>query len=101
MKKYSWSDIKVTINLEKAKAETPAAKPQKRQVTREEFESFIHRYPSKLEKDFYAIADPPWLLYHDFERGEGWDALVAGVHMCSDRSGGAEPDEYWIFREAQ
>lgn len=99
-KPWRKSPIVVTFNPNATTTRESEPEPYRRQVTREEFDAFIATYPRPLKRDVYAIADPPWCNYHDFTIGEGWDSLVAGVHLKHEPARGEHgPNEYWIFVE--
>lgn len=73
----------------------------KRKVSKEEFNNFITGYPKPLEKDVYAVVDPPILSFNDFSDGKVWpESVVAFISLGADQYGRfatkEENDEYCI-----
>jgi hypothetical protein len=48
--------------------------PHMIEVTKEEFESFVKAYPSKLHFDITGISEPPYASYNDFTLGD-WPSV--------------------------
>lgn len=60
-------------------------------VSKEEFDTFIKNYPRKLDRDVCGICDPPAISYNDFELANRWPwSIVASTMLYSD-----DPDDYW------
>jgi len=53
-----------------------------KQVSREQYESFVASYPNKLSYDVTCICEPPMGSYNDFSDGKVWpESMVAKVRM--------------------
>lgn len=58
-------------------------------VSLEEYQSFLDSYPRKLRFDVYAVCEPPSCTYNDFELANRWPYSVIA------RNSGGEPCEYY------
>nr|DAK83881.1 MAG TPA: hypothetical protein [Caudoviricetes sp.] len=56
-------------------------------VTEEEFRSFIDAYPRKLVRDVCGISDPPAVSYNDFELGVWPFSIVASTFLYDKNPG--------------
>lgn len=70
--------------------------PKWKNVTKEELEKFVRKYPRKLEKHEVMICSPPLLTYNDFEIGEYPDSVVAKEWQGTDREG-----DLWYMPESE
>ena len=69
--------------------------PLMQDVTKEEFYDFIEKYPRLLIRDVYAVCDPPYVSYNDFELANRWPhSVVASTAPYSD-----DPDDWWYEPE--
>ena len=64
------------------------AEPKREKVDKETFKNFIKNYPRKLERDVYAVYDPPLITYNDFELANRWPhSVVAFTYGYEDNPG--------------
>ena len=62
-------------------------------VSEQEFIDFINNYPRHLDRDVYAVCEPPSITYNDFELANRWPySIVASTHMFSD-----DPNDYYYY----
>jgi|TARA_A100001391_G_scaffold33224_2_gene17976 hypothetical protein len=55
---------------------------ESKEVSAEEFNTFLENYPFPLEKDVTGISEPPTLTYNDFSEGKVWpESVVCSVHL--------------------
>ena len=71
------------------------------EVSKEEFDKFIHDYPRKLEKDVAGMYEPPLLTFNDFMVAPMWPrSVVASVmlyeHGYPNDDGSKRPNKYFI-----
>lgn len=60
-------------------------------VSKEEFSDWLSKYPRKLERDVYAVVDPPAVSYNDFELADKWPySIVARTSAYSE-----DPKDYF------
>ena len=57
-------------------------------VSKQEFIEFLKSYPRPLERDVYAISDPPTITYNDFQLANRWPySVVARTWLYDDKEG--------------
>ena len=49
-----------------------SVEPVFKNVTKQEYEKFIHMYPRKLEMNAYGVCEPPLITANDFELAQMW-----------------------------
>ena len=55
-----------------------------KEVSKEEFTSFIETYPNKLEQDVAQFFEPPLITFNDLTDGKMWpDSVIA--HIIGDK----------------
>jgi len=70
-----------------------------KQVTKEEFNSFLDSYPVGLNVDKAMMFEPPIKSYNDFYSGLIWpESIVAYIKLRSETSLGGQ-DEYYIVKK--
>lgn len=53
-----------------------------KEVSFEEFNTFLKNFDKPLEKDVTGISEPPTLTYNDFSEGKVWpESVVAAVSL--------------------
>lgn len=63
---------------------------KKKEVSKEEFEDFIKKYPRTLTYDCFGAFEPPAISYNDFELANRWPySIVASTFAYSD-----DPKDY-------
>ena len=63
----------------------------------DEAKSFIENYPRKLNRDVYALCEPPNITYNDFELGNWpWSTVVSGRAYSDDPK-----DDYYVPKDEQ
>ena len=66
-------------------------KPEMVEVTKEEYYSFLEKYPRKITMDCTGICDPPLITANDFELANRWPhSIVAKRWLVSD-----DPNDYY------
>jgi hypothetical protein len=76
----------------KRKRNKPKTNRVCKEVTKDEFDKFIESYPRKLTTQISGMAEPSVLLYHDFEKYQGWEAVVGLVNLYERYS--KDPKDY-------
>jgi hypothetical protein len=66
-----------------------------REVTKAEFDEFMRTYQRRLDVDVIGYFEPPLRAYHDFQIGEGWDAVVAAVRLNESYPKDGTPPYRW------
>jgi len=73
------------------------AEEKNKYVSRDEFKDFVDNYPRKLDRDVYAVYEPPLLTYNDFELANRWPySVVAWTFLYDD-----EPGSYYYCPETE
>lgn len=72
------------------------AKPQCKEVTKQEFIDFCNSYPWALARDVCGISDPPAVSYNDFEIGWWPLSVIASTHEYDDN-----PEDYFYAPEEE
>jgi len=65
-----------TLILKYKKSNEPKKPSLFRQVDRDEYFTFIDRYPCKLSFDCTGIVEPPMGSYNDFSKGDIWPRSI-------------------------
>lgn len=61
------------------------AEPVMKDVTKEEFDAFLEAYPRKLFFDAYAVCEPPFCSYNDFQLANRWPYSVVAEYSAAWR----------------
>lgn len=81
----------------KKKAKWFNVEPIFKEVSKREFIDFINYYPRKLDRDVYAVCEPPSITYNDFELANRWPySIVASTMAYSDN-----PKDYYYTPEEE
>ena len=71
-----------------------------KEVSRDEFTTFLASYGAPLERDVYTIAEPPVVQYNDFGLGKWPDSVVAQTRpeqpAYPEHGFPAMPAKFWL-----
>lgn len=52
--------------------------PDLKEVSEVEWRAFLEKYPRKLVRDVFAVCEPPYVTFNDFELAPKWpESIVA------------------------
>ena len=74
-----------------------------KRVVEEEFYKFLDEYKRPLDRDCYAVCEPPSITYNDFSLGKWPDSVVAKTCLYDDDENGyyytPKEDRYYAVAE--
>lgn len=72
-----------------------------KQVSREELEAFVAKYPNALDVDVNGICEPPVRSWNDFLGGNAWPESMVAREILEERMDGhpaykGEKNTFWL-----